>query len=1238
MRDLCALLRRALVACALAALATSAWAQAGGTSARLQLLSHLPVESRVVPLSEGDWAWLRDKRTLLLGVPAPGLPPVDVVFEGGFEGITADVTALLQQQLGIDIAVRYYPDRAQAIRALEDGSIDLLASANSFEGDMQPLALSRPYANDQPSLFRRQGDARGQPDDLDGVTVAIPQDYLPGAALQQRYPRARFVRYRSNAQAMAALAFGQADAYLGDTLSASLLLNQSFFGFVRFERFLPLASDGFGFAMRRDGTPLPHIIDTALASLGQNKLDRIAKRWASENLMLPDERLDLDAQERRWIARHPVVKLTINDDSAPIAFFDAAGNFNGIAADLLQRITQRTGLRFEVQRTGSFGNLQQDVVSGKADLAMLVPSPEREDKLRFTRPFLSSYFVLVARKGAPVTPQDLQQAPAKRAAIARGHAAISRIGTEYPLAQVVTPSTALDALRMVEDGEADVAVASLTTARYYIARLHGDKLAVSGMIGNNSVPLGFAMRRGDTELQSILNKAIQASSPLELRAIVNRWRSNAAMTGQTWRDYRQTIGLIIGAAVALLALFAAWIFHLRRQIRQRMRAERALGDQLQFMRTFTDGLPDPVYVRDGEGRMLSCNRRYQELLGIHADQALGKTACELPPELFKSAPAFHDCYLRALADGKPMRHQQQVKIRGEARWIDHWVQPFSDASGKTKGVICGWRDITDERRLIEELQQAKNLADQASRAKTTFLATMSHEIRTPMNAVIGTLELALRRAEAGVFEHAAIETAYASANSLLALIGDILDIVRIESGHLSLAPTRAGLRELAESVTRVFDGPARQKGLALTLELDSSVNVDVLVDPMRFKQILSNLVSNAIKFTARGFVRIRLGCAPVGNDQVEVSLSVQDSGAGIAAADQPQLFRPFSQGREGQQAGQGGTGLGLAICRSLCEMMGGTLALHSTEGVGTQVDVTLRLNLMPAEHAHRNADDPASASASAAPAADGATLPAPTRQLQVLVVDDHPVNRLLLCQQVDFLGHRAAAAEDGARALQRWRDEAFDVIVTDRHMPAMNGEELARAIRREEARRGLAPCLILGLTADARKEAIADCLAAGMNDCLIKPVGLDALQTLLATAAHAMPVATPVPAPAGESAEEVALSALMQLADGSPAVARRLIDTMLHANAEDRLVLERNIQMQDAAALASCAHRIKGAAQMLKAGTLTQACAQLQALGQDPGTPAARLREAVEAVTAALATLDDTLRRHRATLPAAESG
>ncbi len=1179
-------------------------------SETLTLLSRSSSGHIEVPLDNTQRYWLQNKRELVIGTSAADYPPFDMTDSGrDYEGLTADYAGLLRKALKLSVRIQRFASREAAIKALEDGQIDLLGTSNGFEAANQHLVLSIPYAIDQPVLVTREGETRSLSQGLAGLRLSMVYHYLPQEEVKALYPQAIIQSYPSYQNAINAVAFDQADIFLGDTVSTHYMINKGYLKNIKMANFGKHEAHGFSFAVRRDNSPLLGIINATLKAVPNSEQESIAKRWsAGSDILLSDQKLQLTQREARWLLKHPVVNVVVNETMAPLTFFDASGDFRGITADLLEMIRLRTGLRFEIQRANSLDTMTRMISRHETDIISAInPSASRESALSFTRPYLVNSFVLLTAKGDG-QPASLEQLAGKKLALTRGNPLTDYLRSQYPQITLVETGDIYRATELLAEEKVQGAVSTLVIANYLLASgLFQDRLQISATIGTQPAMFSLATARDASELSSILNKALLSIAPDELGIINSRWRGYVPASDSYWHNYHRLFYQFIIGTSLLLLLSLIWNAYMRRQIRQRKSAERALSDQFEFMRALVNGTPHPIYVRDREGVLKTCNDSYLNAFSARREEVIGKTVMQTCDLLSNECEArdYQADYLRVMREGTPLVTDRPLRIGEKTLTIYHWILPYRDSLGEVQGIIGGWIDISERHQLLDELRTAKELADDANRAKSTFLATMSHEIRTPMNAVIGLLELTLKRADHGHLDRPSIEVAYNSAKDLLELIGDILDIARIESGRLNLSPERVNLHQLAHSVMRIFDGLARQKNLTLDLRFDATDDLpDVLIDPLRLKQILTNLISNAIKFTQQGRVTLEINLLPAGTpERTELHLSVKDTGIGISERDQARLFEPFAQAQNSGQLALNGAGLGLVICRSLCEMMGGTLVLSSQESAGTQVQIKLKVpTLTPSQ---------------CTPAQEPSINPA-AHPLNVLVVDDHPANRLLMCQQLGFLGHRFTTEHDGAAGLKTWKTGKFDLVIADCNMPVLNGYELTRAIRKHELASSQRPCTVLGFTANAQPEERQRCKQAGMDDCLFKPISLTLLSQRLAMLE-----------PLFHCPEVFNADALSPLTGGDKQRTRLLLEELLRSNCQDLKTLLELPDNGELQAFVEIAHRIKGAARIVGAQSLINNC---EALEQATPANLVQAREQVQvsmrALGQALALQLESLTKH----------
>ena len=474
-----------------------------------------------------------------------------------------------------------------------------------------------------------------------------------------------------------------------------------------------------------------------------------------------------------------------------------------------------------------------------------------------------------------------------------------------------------------------------------------------------------------------------------------------------------------------------------------------------------------------------------------------------------------------------------------------------------------------------------------------------------MNGMLGMLELlSLSRLDGG--QHTTLKVIRESGRSLMRIIDDILDFSKMEALKLEIQPEVISLKHLVEEFHSLYAGNASSKGLTITCRVDPTLSPAVMVDPVRLRQILNNLVSNAIKFTSHGRIDIAADVIERSPTHEKVRFSVEDTGIGISEEHQLRLFQPFVQAELSTARNYGGSGLGLAICRRLAGLMGGTIGIASEPGKGTTMTLELLLPiadpvLLPA--LELTASAPSRAAASGLQREHPSVAQAAAQGTLVLLADDHPTNRTLLLRQVNLLGYAAECARNGVEALTLWESGRFSLLVTDCNMPEMDGYELTRTIRAREAATGARRLPIVACTANALAGEIEICLNAGMDDYLAKPVELKSLLVKLDRW-------LPLP-PAEASAPERALfrtaprasplidhTALARVSGGNASVEREIFAEFQLANDEDTAMLQRARAALDSAEVKRLAHLIKGASTMVGALVLADICQRLEQANQ----------------------------------------
>ena len=660
-------------------------------------------------------------------------------------------------------------------------------------------------------------------------------------------------------------------------------------------------------------------------------------------------------------------------------------------------------------------------------------------------------------------------------------------------------------------------------------------------------------------------------------------------------------------------------------ITERKRDEDFLLATSSRLSALIESLQACVLVEDEQGKVVLTNQFFCDTFrpGSLTNELVGSRAAEVLRQcgsLMPSPTAFADLLERLLHERAPTMAIELPLADGRVLELDFvpiYLFPAMPQAEDCRGHLWLFREITERKQAEIEIRRAREAAEQANSAKSDFLANMSHEIRTPMNGVIGMTDLALET-KLTAQQREYLEMVKTSADALLVIINDILDFSKIEAGKLEIEHVGFAVREEIAQILKPLQFRAEQKGLSLDHFVDPAVPAVLIGDPVRLRQILINLVGNALKFTEQGGVSVGVVLAARSESGVDLHVSVRDTGIGIPQAKQPGIFEAFSQADGSITRRFGGTGLGLAICQKLVAMMDGRIWVVSAEGQGSTFHFTLRLGI--GEVAALSAKPPA---------------PPPTRSLSILLVEDNLINQRLAVMLLERKGHRMRVAGNGEEAITALAEETFDLVLMDIQMPVMGGFEATRLIREQEAQNG-GHQIIIAMTANAMQGDRERCLAAGMDGYVSKPIRPD---DLFATIAACLPTAVVADAAEAAAVPEVAVVArdepghfdraeVIERLGGDEELYRAVAAMYVQDSPGYREALEASLAAADVGMLAREAHTVKGLLATFSCDAWAMLARDIETLAKD-----GRFDEAAARVPQLLEVIDEL-----AVLLAAEAG
>ncbi|WP_206860713.1 ATP-binding protein [Lysobacter changpingensis] len=892
-----------------------------------------------IELTGEEREWLRAHPTITVATYAGGWPPFERYENATLSGLGPAYLDDVARQLGVRIAVRPYPSWDEAFKGGCRREVDVLMNV-SLVPELTPcLVFTTSYIEAVPVAvgLASRNDLLA-PDRFASARIVVNRGAAVERAVRAQFPDARIIATTAIGEAFDAITKGDADVFIGNPYVVRTALATGTWPALAVLAPVDLPSDTLHFAVPDDRKPLASAIDKALARITPQQRAAYERRWlgASSSPIPRAGGVPLTRDEELWLERIPPPRIGYAHDWEPVSFTGADGRISGIAAEYLQMMQARLGLKLGRVSSGYIEDLRGMMARGQVDLVPIPASaPVGSDWVR-TSAFTRVSVVIVMRASSHAI-SGLDDLDGKRITLV-GPARAARVKAEIPGAVIMPVTSISEGLRAVERGDADAYVGDMMSADRPLRRGEYPTLRLAAPAGFDE-DLVFGVRGEYQPLVPLINRMLGALTPEERQRIRSGWLEVQVSSGVKWR----TVAIGGGLAALLVAVLAFAYLRTRTEIRRREKSD-------SLMRDLTRNLPGVIFriTRDPQGNyalpFVAGNTR--ALFGLDHDELVSR-----PQPGVEGCIDEHDRERLRLA--LETSTAELTPIEMDFRTIspapERWIRVSAVAHRRDDGLVHWsgyWVDVTASHRQSEALEAARTSAETAATARANFLAAMSHEIRTPMAGIAGIIEI-LSRSDINDDQRHLLGLVQDYAMALRTILDDVLDLSRIEAGRLELEPVETDLRVLLSNSIELVLDLCRRKNLRCACHIDPALAALVVADPTRLRQILLNLLSNAIKFTGSGYVAVSLQVLEATDQTQTWCMAVTDSGIGIAPAEQAKLFHAFTQAQTSTSRTYGGSGLGLAICRRLAELMRATLDMESTPGTGTRVWLVLTTPIAP---------------------------------------------------------------------------------------------------------------------------------------------------------------------------------------------------------------------------------------------------------------------------------------------------